>query len=356
MWLRSLGLRGVRNLEAMSLEFSPGVNWVVGANGAGKTSVLESISLLATSRSFRGAEVGPVVQFGHADLLVTGQVEESAIGSTHLGVARNRAGETVVKRDGELLRRSSELARIVPTYVFDAGAIQRLYQGSAGRRSLLDWGVFHVEQRFGDLARLWKQTLANRNALLRRQQRDQLDFWDHQFSLVSEDIERLRHGYFSRWITQIDALAAQFGLRGVRVTYRRGWTQENPLLETLQRTREQDIHAGRTTHGPHRTDLRMASEVGLARDTLSRGQQKALAAALILGQIFVREGSLGTKPIALIDDLVAELDSERAAAVIALLRHQGIQSFCAVIDLPSALVDRREDVVVRVSSGKLVSA
>ncbi len=356
MRLRTLGLRGVRNLEPATFEFSPGINWIVGPNGAGKSSVLESVSLLATSRSFRGAEVGPIVQFGQTELLVTGQVLDSAQESIQLGVARNRAGQTVVKRDGGLLKRSSELARLLPTYVFDAGAIQRLYQGSSGRRSLLDWGVFHVEQRFGDVARLWKQTLANRNALLRTQQSDQLDFWDQQFSAVSEEIEALRRRYFERWLVQIDTLARDFGLHGVRVSYRRGWAQDASLLQVLLRTRDQDFHAGRTSQGPHRTDLRMSSEVGLARDTLSRGQQKALAAALILGQIFVREGSLGTTPIALIDDLVAELDSERAAAVIALLRHQGVQTFCAVIDLPSALVDSRQDVVVRLSNGRLVDA
>ncbi len=356
MWLKSLSYRGVRNLSPASFEFSQGVNWVVGANGAGKSSILESVSLLATSRSFRGAEVGPVVQFGQSGLLVAGQVASADGATSQIGVSRSRAGETIVKCDGELLRRSSDLARLLPSYVLDAGAIQRLYQGSSGRRALLDWGVFHVERAFGEVARAWRQALVSRNLLLKRGDASQLPFWDQQFVETSLQMEALRREYYNAWLPHVTDIAQLLGLQGIRVSYRQGWAADDALVDVLQRNREQDIQTGRTSHGPHRSDLRLAGDVGSARETLSRGQQKALAASLILGQLLVRHGSTGQQPIALIDDLVAELDSQRAAAVIALLRNHGVQTFCAVIELPTELVDLRQDVVIRVADGQVESA
>jgi DNA replication and repair protein RecF len=356
VWLTTVSHRGLRNLVPATLEFGQGINWIVGPNGAGKSSVLESVSLLATSRSFRGAEVGPIVQFGQSALLVSGKVCDQDGRLLQLGVSRSRTGETIAKRDGELLRRSSELARVLPSYVFDAGAIQRLYQGSAGRRALLDWGVFHVERDSGDVSRSWRHALANRNALLKARDGSQLGFWDERFIETSKQVEALRREYFAAWLPYVNRIAEEFGLSGVRISYRQGWAADDDLADVLERTRDQDLNAGRTTHGPQRSDVRLASEIGLARETLSRGQQKALAAALVLGQLFVRRGTTGARPIALIDDLVAELDSQRAAAVIALLRNEGVQTFCAVIDLPTELVNRGEDVVIRLVNGQPESA
>ena len=102
--------------------------------------------------------------------------------------------------------------------------------------------------------------------------------------------------------------------------------------------------------------MRLRSALGLARETLSRGQQKALAAALVLAQLTLSSALGSTTPIALIDDLLAELDTIRASAVISSLRKAQAQVFCAVIELPEQLVEQGSDRVFRLHEGKLAGS
>ncbi len=357
MRLVTLTIQSVRNLSPMTLEFAPGVNWLVGSNGAGKSSVLESISLLATSRSFRSTEVAPVVARGTSELLVTGAVQEE--GDEHvvrLGMSRSTAGETVAKRDQTLLKRASDLARSLPAFVFDANTVAKVFGAAAGRRSLLDWGVFHVEPEFGRLSRALKLALANRNALLKQHAVQQLPFWDATLNDLGTQIHEMRASYFERWVPEAQAFAGSMQLPDIDIGYQRGWDSARSLLEVLSEAVEQDIRVGRTIYGPHRADVRLRSPLGLARETLSRGQQKALAAALVLAQLTLSSDLGKTTPIALIDDLLAELDAIRASAVISSLRKARAQVFCAVIELPETLVERASDLVFRLQEGVLIGA
>ena len=354
MRLVTLSVQSVRNLSPMTLECAPGVNWLVGSNGAGKSSILESISLLATSRSFRSTEIAPVVARGTSELLVTGTAQADGEPAVRLGISRTTGGETVAKRDQTLLRRASDLARSLPAFVFDANTVAKVFGAAVGRRSLLDWGVFHVEPEFGRLSRSLKLALANRNALLKRQAIQQLPFWDSTLDDLGTKIHEMRAKYLEQWTPRARVLSDSMQLPAVEIGYLRGWDGARPLLEVLSEAAEQDIRVGRTIYGPHRADLRLRSALGLARETLSRGQQKALAAALVLAQLTLSSDLGNTTPIALIDDLLAELDAIRAEAVISSLRKAHAQVFCAVIELPEALVQPAVDRVFRLREGVLV--
>ncbi len=356
MRLITLSVQSVRNLLPMTLEFAPGVNWLVGSNGAGKSSVLESISLLATSRSFRSTEIAPVVARGTLGLLVTGTVQAEGDAVVRLGISRSTDGETVAKRDQTLLKRASDLARSLPAFVFDANTVAKVFGAAVGRRSLLDWGVFHVEPEFGRISRALKLALANRNALLKQPAVQQLPFWDSTLDDLGTQIHEMRAKYLVHWVPRVHALSKTLQLPEIDIGYLRGWDSTRSLLEVLSEAVEQDVRVGRTIYGPHRADIRLRSALGLARETLSRGQQKALAAALVLAQLTLSSALGSTTPIALIDDLLAELDTIRASAVISSLRKAQAQVFCAVIELPEQLVEQGSDRVFRLHEGKLAGS
>lgn len=340
----------------MTLAFAPGVNWLVGPNGAGKSSVLESISLLATSRSFRSTEVLPVVTRGTSELLVTGAIETDAGLDIRLGLSRSATGETVAKRDQMSLRRASDLARSLPAFVFDANTVARVFGGSTGRRSILDWGVFHVEPEFGRLSRTLKLTITNRNTLLKQQALGQLPFWDVTLNDIGIQIHEMRVKYLERWVPLAQKFARSMQLPEIDVAYMRGWDNARSLAQVLSSAKEQETRLGRTIYGPHRADIRLRSPLGLARETLSRGQQKALAAALVLAQLTLSSEVANIIPIVLIDDLLAELDGVRSAAIISSLRGSRAQAFCAVIDLPAHLVQPASDQVFHLEAGDLMGS
>ncbi|MEP1581959.1 MAG: AAA family ATPase, partial [Marinobacter sp.] len=153
-----------RNLSPVPVSFSPSINLLYGANGSGKTSVLEAIGYLGLGRSFRVGRHQAVVSHGEHKLTVFGGLdqgmsggEQSSVGELNhrVGISRDvTAKETMLRVDGEAVRNLSSLARHLPVSVIDPGVFDIVAGGPGKRRQFLDWAVFHVEPSF---ASLWQQ-------------------------------------------------------------------------------------------------------------------------------------------------------------------------------------------------------
>ncbi|MBX9714001.1 MAG: DNA replication and repair protein RecF, partial [Pseudomonadaceae bacterium] len=168
MALTRFTVAAVRNLHPATLSPSPRINILSGANGSGKTSLLEAIHLLGLARSFRSSRLLPVIQHEVDECTVFGQVALAQGGLSSLGISRNRLGELHIRIDGENVRSAAQLAETLPLQLINPDSFRLLEGVPKIRRQFLDWGVFHVEPRFLPAWQRLQKALRQRNSWLRR--------------------------------------------------------------------------------------------------------------------------------------------------------------------------------------------
>ena len=301
---------------------------VTGANGSGKTSLLEAVWMLGTGRSFRSNRTTPVIRYGAASLTVFGELALEEGRALGLGVSRSRSGESEIRVGGERVRSASALASVMPVQLINPESVELVTGGPAERRRFLDWGTFHVEPSFLPAWRAFRRSLDQRNALLRAGSTSPREFelWERQLVSAAEEIDGARESYVESLVPLLQAALAELGDPGeVAVHYTRGWDGNEQYAELLAASRAADREAGYTRAGPQRADLRLVAEGRRAADVLSRGQQKILACSLLIAQARLLEQRSDRTGIYLVDDLPAELDEahrRRLGTALAAMRGQ----------------------------------
>ena len=308
MTLKHLRVDGLRCLSEQSLDFSEGSNYLWGLNGSGKTSCLEAIYLLGRGRSFRTRQTARLVQHGRTGLTVFG-VSVDVDGQQHRLGVEFADGHLESRRDGEAITSQVDMLRTLPVHVIDPRLHQLVEAGPSERRRYLDSGVFHVEQGFLADWRHYRRVLGQRNAALKARAPDsELAVWTAPLVAAGLRVHEARANY----VSDLAVVAADLGraLVGddIRVEYRPGWRRGLDLGEALGEAMARDRASGFTQVGPHRADLQLNFASGGVRETASRGQQKLVAAALVLAQVRLFERRTGQRSTLLLDDASAELD------------------------------------------------
>lgn len=167
MSLSRITVTAVRNLHPVTLSPSSRINILHGANGSGKTSVLEAIHLLGLARSFRSTRLQPVIHYEQPACTIFGQVQLAEGGSSNLGISRDRQGELQIRIDGQNARSAAQLADLLPLQLINPDSFRLLEGAPKIRRQFLDWGVFHVEHRFLGAWQRLQKALRQRNSWLR---------------------------------------------------------------------------------------------------------------------------------------------------------------------------------------------
>lgn len=311
------------------------MNWLVGPNGAGKTSVLEAIYLLARGRSFRTARMARVIQAGSRALTV---VAERADESHRLGVERSAEGWRG-RIDGGDCQRISEFAALLPLVLFEPNSHALIEGGPERRRQFLDWQLFHVEHDYLSNWQRYARVLRQRNAALKEQAADAvLDAIEPELVRRAEALNRARASLVTRLGGVVGAMQVELGFRlpgEVELAYRPGHPSDAALAETMRARREGDRERGFTQNGPHRGEVVLRC-AGRAAAEMSRGQQKLVALALLLGQLRLLEREQPLAPLLLLDDPVSELDADHLAALTDWLAERSGQSWVtATRDSPS---------------------
>lgn len=312
--LASFRAEHVRSIVEAELELGSGLNLIVGHNGAGKTSLLEAVYLLGRGRSFRTRSNERLITHGEPTARVVGRLPGSPAPKV-VGIELSREGATTARVGGQSPDSLADLAVAFPVQVIDPDIHKLVEEGSARRRRWLDWGVFHVEPGFGrDWAR-YQRALKQRNAALRQPGSDPA-VWDAELAragtALAEARRRVTEALAPRWVELCGRLA------GIELTMQHyaGWDTDLPLEQALASHVARDRERGATTVGPHRADLRLRYRGRVAREVLSRGQQKLAAVALTLAQLQWLKAEHGLVPTLLLDDPAAELDARRLASFI----------------------------------------
>ncbi|HEX5056240.1 MAG TPA: DNA replication/repair protein RecF [Gammaproteobacteria bacterium] len=333
MRIKSLGIRNLRLFPAVDIPSFGQFNLIYGPNASGKTSLLEAIYLLATSRSFRTNNMLDLLRHGSEVLQVTAKVLDAQGRSVALGLERSR-DSLVLRAAGKRVTRASELAQWLPAQIVHPDSHQLISGGPKGRRRFLDWGVFHVEPGFPAIWRRYDKALKQRNASLRARASGSLErVWDSEMNEAALEIERMRRRYVEELSEILPGfITALMGPVSFELQYHPGWDQNHSLLEELAHNLGRDRKRGFTCSGPHRADLIFVQGTQRAAQVISRGQQKMLVVALFLAQAELLTRRTGRSSVLLFDDLAAELDEVHRRRALEVLERMAVQVFITALD------------------------
>jgi DNA replication and repair protein RecF len=312
---------------------------LVGPNASGKTSLLEGLYFLSYGRSFRVNDRRQLIKSGASGFRLLADVDD-ALGATRVSVRYDSASLSAAINDIPCNSIVAVAAR-VRAHLIDP-SVHRLIEGlPQERRRLLDTGVFHVEHAYLANWRRFRRALKQRNAALRGPNpgRD-AQVWNAEFCAAADAVHQSRLSYVAAWSSAFRSVAASLGLMDARLEYRGGWPTNDDLESALRGASERDAAMGSTSYGPQRGDVRVLIGERTARQVISRGQQKLLASAMVLGQLKLVEAR-GHRPLLLIDDAGAELDVDNLGKFLSVVAGLPAQ-LIVTATFPGALESLRE--------------
>ena len=358
MRLDRLWLSDFRNYETAELAPAPtGLTVIHGANGEGKTNLLEAVGYLATLSSFRGAPAEALVRVGTEGAVVRAEGQREGR-SLLIEASLQRTGRDRVQVNRQPLRRARDLVGYLRVSVFSPDDLALVKGGPAERRRFLDDTLVGLHPKNdvlrGDLDRVLRQ----RNTLLKQaggrltaEVAATLDVWDAKLAELGDALARARADLGLRLqpvrakaYDQVASASAQ-----VEAQYERSWDGE--LAGALVAARSDDLRRGVSTVGPHRDDVALAIGGLPARTHASQGEQRSMALALRLAAHAVVTEEVGSPPVLLLDDVFSELDPDRAEALVAHLP-MGQALLTTAGDVPAGTDPA---LVVRVAGGRVVS-
>lgn len=282
---------------------------------------------MGRGRSFRTRHTDQLISRGRASLQIFAQTIEP----THrIGFEYRRDEAYVARLDGQDVKSLAQLPGAFFVEVIDP-EVHRLVEGAPGeRRRWLDWGVFHVEPTFLDHWQRFSRALRQRNAALK--QGGDARPWNAEVALHGEEVARQRLDSFESVKPYLVETIHRLSGLDVELTLFRGWHADRTLQESLVEGVERDIHRGATLAGPQRADVHLRVGGKAARESLSRGQQKLVAAAMVLALLQRLREQAPTPPTLLLDDPAAELDQHRLGCLVDLVRELDCQLIVTSLD------------------------
>ena len=336
MRLIRLHLERFRSFQAAELILGPGLNLLSGNNGAGKTSVLEAVHLLAYGRSFRGAVRDGLIQRGATHLNVYAELADGVGRHRHVGMERSLR-DWRARVDSQPVAVLSDVYRCIAAVCFEPGSHELVSGPSELRRRFVVWGLFHVEPGFLVNWRRYQRALKQRNALLKAQSGDEslLDSWEVELVEAGERLSTQRGEFLENILPTMQKYAADLApeLGTISIHYQPGWTSDaGGLAATLKAQRQRDAMLGHTSSGPHRADWRSSFVDAPERTMLSRGQEKLTALIYVLAQAEMLANTLGEWPIICLDDLASELDGPHLERALSCLEGCDAQILLTALD------------------------
>lgn len=330
MTVNSVKIKNFRNISDLNLIADSGVNVIYGENAQGKTNILESIWLFTGCKSFRGAKDNELIKFGEDFSKINLEFQDNV---------REKKSEIIINDkkkcaflNGVSLRSTAELIGSFYAVIFSPIHLSLIKDGPSARRKFLDIALCQLKPSYAEQLAGFKKSLLQRNALLKdlhlnSQLYDLLDTWDEQLAKYSAAVIKERINYidllseYSKNIySGISENKENFSIFYSREEYKNKDISVKDIylneIEKIKNARKEDVIARTTTIGPHRDDLEILIDNVSARSFGSQGQQRSCALALKLGESEIIKKITGETPVALLDDVMSELDEKRQDYVL----------------------------------------
>jgi DNA replication and repair protein RecF len=305
--LTELTARDFRNQADLRWRPGGGIQLLLGDNGAGKTSLLEAIYVLATTRSFRTAQLGDCCQHGSDGFWIVGEAETGQRQRLEVGWDREGLTRSI---NGKPTALSEHLAAL-PVVAWTSNDTELLSGGPQARRRFMDRGLVGLRPTALSALARYRQAIGQKRQLLLARAGG-LEAWNEVLAAAAAELIELRCDYVERLARSLGRVLERYelDLPNVALVYRpsppQGTAGSEGVLEELRRQAAAERQRGQPLVGPHRDELEIRWDGRAARRVVSAGERKALGLALLAAQgRLLSEG--GKRPVYLLDDMDAEL-------------------------------------------------
>jgi len=314
----SLSLQNFRNAELLHWRDLGPMNYILGANGQGKTNLLEALGFITALRSFRTSEIRALKRWGCRQLQLVYRVEHSRLGEVEVDILVRSSGKEV-RLDGEKINRFADFVGLFPVVAMSSQDIQLLRGAPAPRRKFFDLLFSATDASYYKALRQYTQALNQRNALLKQEAPDALfSAYENVLAESAEKLTALRGKGIEKMAKLLEQTYATFAPSSEppSLAYHAAMeSSENGSRQDwaafFREGRARDRKAMTTHRGPHREDFPLRLQNRDARLYASEGQQRGLVLALRIAQAVYFSQALGESPVILADDILNELDDQR---------------------------------------------
>jgi len=334
MYMETLQIERVRNLEKTEITLDKKLNIFTGKNASGKTAILESIFILSRAKSFRTPRIQNVITHKHNSLLITAKVQHELEGAINTGIEKKH-GTVEIKRNGEKIKTVSDQAKKLPLILITQDTHNLISGGPKQRRHWLDWAMFHVEPDYLDHWKRFMKALRQRNILLKKKEKNREFYrgWEEAMVEFAGLLTKQRNEFLTGISKHFKEKKHQLYPEEIKISLNQGWGHNKQYMAWLDETWQRDIERGHTQLGIHQADVNFILEERKIDTVFSRGQIKMFTVFLLFSQAKEVEKRTGIKPIILIDDFKAELDVEGSERILTWLTREGYQSFLSTTEL-----------------------
>ncbi len=369
MVLSYLSLKNFRKHLNTQLNFSSGLNYIIGGNGEGKTSVLEAIYYLCTTKNF-GSPDHSVLNFKEDEFEITGSftgtVEDKV--KVHFVAAENKKYYVL---NGKNVTRGSEVIGKFPVVLLSPGDHSITQEGPAERRRFVDSVLSQANETYLQDLLEYNKTLRQRGALLskiremrRPDYEEELDSWNTTLITIGSAIIKRRRNFITEFtsfiIASYEKIMNDVEIPGIKYLFLDGYEGmdiESKFSELLSERKDEEIRRGITLVGPHRDEFVFEAN-GLNLKTYgSQGQHKTFQVALRFAEFFYLKDRSGKTPVFMLDDVFGELDTARSKKISGYLREVG-QAFITLTDFTNIdfIQQSNKDNVIRLKEGTVAYA
>ncbi len=368
MFLNKLSLQNYRNYEHVDFSTTSNINMFVGPNAQGKTNLLESIYVLALTKSHRTHQDKEWIGWNGQKALIHGEIEKK-YGPCTLDLQVSAQGKRA-KINGLEQKKLSDFIGQLNVVMFAPEDLE-IVKGAPGiRRRFLDMEIGQVQPSYLHDLSQYQKVLVQRNNLLKQMNQHasfaaQLEVWNDQLVQFGIKIMKKRQSFIRK--LQVWAETIHQGITNhseqLRIVYNPSFAFDDsaqlPVLFDqfmikLSQVKDQEIRRGMTLYGPHRDDLTFLINDKDVQTYGSQGQQRTTALSLKLAEIECIREEVGEYPILLLDDVLSELDTFRQTQLIETFQGK-VQTFITTTGIESIKLDKLNHAAIyNVQDGKLV--
>ena len=322
MKIKSVKLVSFRNYDYQIVDFPMQITLVSGTNGQGKTNLVESVVVAATTKSPRTSNMSELVKDGSAETLVEILLDRK-FGQMNLSFTINAKGEKKFFINSNPVSKMSDVFGNLVVVYFSPDDLKIVSASPDKRRDFMDTDISELSGSYYNLIQRYNKVLLQRNKLLKTE-RDralllaQIGVWDEQLAQIASLIIKTRKSFIEKLkvpakeaLKYISSSKDDLEIEYVGVKGTSAEEIKEELLKSLKFNLERDIELGYTSVGPHRDDIYFGLNGKDARNFASQGQQRSIVLALKFAELEIFEKELGEEPILVLDDVFSELDTTR---------------------------------------------
>ncbi len=322
MILEQLSLLNYKNIEQAQLTLSPNVNCLIGANGQGKTNVLDAIYFLSFGKSATALTDGACVRHDAEFMMLQGKYRSALMEEEEISCGIKRGQRKRMRRNEKEYKRLSEHLGVIPLVMLSPADEQLVSGGSEERRRFMDIVLSQVSPNYLAALIRYNKSLQQRNAMLKQDDEPDAQLFEVLEEMMSMDaavVYQERQAFVRDFVPIFQSMYARFcnaASEEVDILYDTH-ASRGDLLPILVRDRAKERIVGYTLHGPHKDNLELLMNGHSVRREASQGQTKTFFIAMKLAQfLYLKSVGEHRTPILLLDDIFDKLDAGRVACIV----------------------------------------